>query len=337
MKAKAVALAVAFVAAVSFVLFAQAAPRAPQAPPRDTRAVGAAGSAVIRGRVVAADSNRPVSLATISASAPQLRESRSISTNSEGRYEIRNLPAGRYTLTVSRSGYLTLQYGQRRVLELGTPLDIANGQVIDDIDFILPRMSVITGRLTDEEGEPVAGARVFAAEAVTVQGSIRLSTFDGNAATDDSGAYRITGLSPGRYAVLADTMGASWTSRDGGVTRTQGYAATYFPGVTNPGAARVVAVGLGEEAGNIDFSVAPARLATISGTLVDSSGRPITNAAVAVVRTAGAAIGGFSGARMAGPTREDGAFTLANLPPGEITLVGGSRGVAGPGAPEAAI
>src|SRR5262245_17650925 len=94
----------------------QSVPPAP-APPRDVRPAPQTGTSIIRGRVVAADSGRPISLATITASAPELRESRSISTNSDGRYELRNLPAGRYSLSVSRSGFLTLQYGQRRPLD----------------------------------------------------------------------------------------------------------------------------------------------------------------------------------------------------------------------------
>src|SRR5437764_1490177 len=87
------------------------AAQTPSQPARDTRPA-AAGSAVIRGQVVAGDTGRPLGLATITARAPELPESRSISTNSEGRYELRDLPAGRYTLSVSRTGYLSLAYGQ---------------------------------------------------------------------------------------------------------------------------------------------------------------------------------------------------------------------------------
>src|SRR5437773_926495 len=113
------AVSVALVAASVSLVLAQTA-RPPQGtPPRDVQPVAPTGTSVIRGRVVAAESGRPVSLATISASAQELRESRSISTNSDGRYELRNLPAGRYTLSVSRSGYLTVRYGQRRPLEQG--------------------------------------------------------------------------------------------------------------------------------------------------------------------------------------------------------------------------
>jgi hypothetical protein len=88
-------------------------------PTRDARPA-ATGTAVIRGRIFAADTNKPLRRARITVQAPELGgEPRSTSTNADGRYEIKELPAGRYTITVARSGYLQLRYGQRRPFELG--------------------------------------------------------------------------------------------------------------------------------------------------------------------------------------------------------------------------
>ena len=72
----------------------------------------------IKGRVVAGDSGRPLRRAVITVTSPALgTENRTASTGLDGRYEIKDLPAGRYTIRVQRSGYLGLQYGQRRPLE----------------------------------------------------------------------------------------------------------------------------------------------------------------------------------------------------------------------------
>ena len=54
--------------------------------------------------------------------------------------------AARYRVQVTRSGYLPLDYGQRRPGELGRPVELADGQVHRAVDFALPRMSVITGQ-----------------------------------------------------------------------------------------------------------------------------------------------------------------------------------------------
>ena len=66
----------------------------PPVPPRDSRP-DKKGTAIIRGRVTSADSGRPLRRVQIRVSAAELTESRTVSTNSQGRYELRDLPAGR--------------------------------------------------------------------------------------------------------------------------------------------------------------------------------------------------------------------------------------------------
>ena len=142
----------AILAACTIVAAASAAgqntnSQTPQTPPRDARPPAATGTAVIKGRVFAADTGRPLRRARISVSAPELgSQPRQTSTNADGRYEIKELPAGRYTLTVNRAGYLQLRYGQRRPLEQGKPLQVLDRQTVDNVDFTLPKMSVITVR-----------------------------------------------------------------------------------------------------------------------------------------------------------------------------------------------
>ena len=58
----------------------------------------------------------------------------------------------------SKAGFVTLQYGQRRPYESGTPVTVTDGQSLDKIDFALPQGSVIVTRVTDEFGEPLADA-----------------------------------------------------------------------------------------------------------------------------------------------------------------------------------
>ena len=122
----------------------------------------AAGTARIRGRVVAADTGAPLRRAQVRLSAAELRVNRSATTDADGRYEFPDLPAGRYNLSVARSGFVSLSFGQQRPFEQGRPLDLASAQQADKIDFALPRGGVIAGRVTDELGEPLAGVRVQA-------------------------------------------------------------------------------------------------------------------------------------------------------------------------------
>jgi hypothetical protein len=144
-------------------------------PPRDPRAPVVTGTAAIRGRIFASDTGRPLRRARIQVTAPELAgDERMTSTNAEGRYEIKDLPAGRYTVTVTRSGYLRLSCGQRRPYEQGKPLQVANGQVVESVDFTLPHMSLVTGRVLDEANEPISGVRVMAMRSAFFEGQRKL-------------------------------------------------------------------------------------------------------------------------------------------------------------------
>src|SRR3954466_5744356 len=96
----------------------QAAPRpgqsAGQQPARDTPAQGKDGppppAGRITGRVLAADNGRPVKRARVFVSAVELPGGRGMLTDDGGVFDLTELPAGRYTLTVSKSGFVSLSY-----------------------------------------------------------------------------------------------------------------------------------------------------------------------------------------------------------------------------------
>src|SRR5436309_3177019 len=102
------------------------------------------GTALVRGRITAAGTGKPLRRARISFAAPQLGgPPRTVNTNADGRYEIKDLPAGQYVVSAQRSGYLALRYGQRRAFEVTRPLDIRDGQTIERVDFALPKAGPI--------------------------------------------------------------------------------------------------------------------------------------------------------------------------------------------------
>jgi len=93
---------------------------------------------------------------------------------------------------------------------------------IEHADFALQRMAVISGTITDERGEPVAGVLVFVMRPVYLDGRRQLAPQPSSAGfdvrTDDTGHYRVSALVPGSYVVMA-TSRDTWTVHKGGGER----------------------------------------------------------------------------------------------------------------------
>jgi hypothetical protein len=292
----------------------------PQRPaqPRDAATVAPPkGTAILKGRVVTADGQEPLRRATIRVVGGSLIDPLVTSTNSEGRYALRDVPDGRYTVTAQRSGYLPLQNGQRYPDEAGMPVEVREGAEIE-VDFALPRVSVISGRLTDETGDVVPGATVWAMQPRWFQSERRLVPVR-SARTDDMGHYRITGLSPGEYVVMT-LVNESWTVTRDGEKQTFGYVATYHPSTASQADAQRVQVGIGQEAGAIDMSLVPGRAVSVSGTAVNATGEPVTGATVTLsqmVEGPGSSTSWSIGSTKVAP---DGSWTIHGVPPGEYAL-----------------
>jgi protocatechuate 3,4-dioxygenase beta subunit len=278
----------------------------------------AKGTAVIRGRVTAADTGKPLRRVQISLVGTPPSQRLSTSTNSRGEYEVRDIPAGRYTLTVNRGGYLRMSYGERRPGDGGKPLEVADGQQLDRVDLVLHRAGSIGGRLVDETGEPIANVPVYAMRQAYYQGRRRLVPLGPGMRTDDGGNYRMFGLEPGDYYVMAVPR-ETWTVK-GPPPQTFGYSITYFPGAANPSSAQRVQVASGQEATNIDFGLVASRTATLSGVALRGDGSPAAGANVSLGQSIMGPMGGTSSFIGNARTGADGSWTIEKIAPGEYEL-----------------
>lgn len=303
----------------SIVLSAQPATPLPQPPARDGAATK--GTASVKGRVTAADSGRPMRRVQIRLSSPELTEAKSMSTTAEGIFEFKDLPAGRYTISAERPGFLRLQYGQRRPGEPGRPLQLAEGERITNADIALPRTSTISGRVTDELGEPLPEVSIFPAQWKFFRGRRQLVRVSGGVTfnqTDETGQFRITGLEPGDYFVVGHTR-STWTV-DGKPNERIGFLPTYAPGTANAADALRVKVGIGQDMNIGDFPLVPGRVASISGTAVRANGQPLAGESVErsqIFEGPGTMMSfGVSG----GKVNPDGTFLIKDVAPGEYRL-----------------
>ena len=173
-----------------------------QQPARDAQVQPATGTGVIAGTVLTEGSGTAVRRARVTLTGAELRGSRSATTSDQGAFSFTALPAGRYTLSASKPGYVNIAYGARRAGRPGTPIQLVDGQKMEKAVISLPKGAVVTGVVIDEHGEPSPGTQVRVMRAVMRTGE---KTYEqaGQDQTDDRGIYRIFGLQPGDYIVNA--------------------------------------------------------------------------------------------------------------------------------------
>jgi hypothetical protein len=281
------------------------------------------GSAAIRGQVRAAGTGAPIRRAQVRAFSMDGSGGGGVTnTDNEGNYEIRDLPAGRYSLGASKGGFVQGQYGQRRAGEPGTPIELGEGQIAEKVNFTLPRGGVISGKIVDDGGEPVAGTVVQALQYRYMNGARRLMPSGGegsNDRTDDQGSFRLYGLAPGDYYVSASNRGGMMVVANVRNTEADSYAPTYYPGTPSVAEAARITVKASQEMSGANFALIVARLARIRGRALNSSGQPVTTGMLMLMPAEPGMMMMTMGPNnaMVGP---DGAFQFSNVAPGRYNL-----------------
>ena len=315
-------------------------------PARDTSAPDpTTGSTALSGRVLASDTGGVVKRATVRLAGQDTPDRQTVQTDDNGRYLFTDLRTGRYTVTVSKAGFITLAYGQQHPRQPPLPIRIDAGRELRDVDIALPRGSVITGYVVDEDGEPMARAVVQVLRFGYRQGRRQLEPAGADQA-DDRGQYRVFDLEPGEYYVgvtpprrrgnggrgrpagprgLAGPGGRGRLS--GGLFGTPdaagdpdptGFAPTYYPGVTMLRSATPLTLGLSQELSGINFAARLVPMARVSGLIFGPDGAPARG--TQVLLTSAEVMGQTPGPQLAGRGDSDGYFAVNNVPPGRYVL-----------------
>jgi hypothetical protein len=342
------------------------APAAPVQQPRDLRRpADPTGTASIRGRVVTSDTGTPVRHATLSlslipspvttqangtqraASSPPaftqtmtvngatvqanqgqgFARPHSATTDAQGMFEFKDLPAGAYRLSASpgqySAQYLGISYGAKRPNapgsnDPGQPIQLSDGQAFT-ASMALPRGSVIIGHVADENGDPLARVPVYTM--FFPVGSLRGLRSGPTVQTDDLGSFRLYGLAPGDYLVVAEARPNTFAPPNAPPETEDervGWLTTYYPNNADEASAQRVRTRSGIETPGIEIRMVTGRMLHISGMVVDSQGKTDSRFnGQLVVR---APSGNFTNT-LGMQTDPTGHFQMRNIPPGDYKLV----------------
>ena len=358
--------AIVLAAACGWFLTGTAATQTRDTPAR--LAPPAQGTGTISGTLLSDETTpRPIRRATLRLTGSNTRGSRIAVTDDSGRFAFTRLPAGSFSLSATKVGYVTVYYGGKRPGRgPGVAIALTEGQQLP-LAIRMPRGAVITGTIVDTYGLPAPRIQVQVVSYQTRNGELvpARDMASGPVMTDDRGTYRIFGLPPGTYSVSASpslSMSGgelrpvtaeelqwalqqlpSATSRSS-ITPGQsapmppagkpiGYAPVYFPGTTDAAGATKITVGAGEERAGVNFGLQFVPTAKIEGILVDITGQPVPTATLSFVPKSVANnpdMGELGLMVMARPSVANGKFTVSGVAPGAYTLLARSGSASGP-------
>jgi hypothetical protein len=233
--------------------------------------------ASIAGRVT--DGDRGVSgvVVTLMSGDPsqRLKTVARAKTDAEGRFRLENVAPGRYQIMPFAPVYIVQGMSD---WPPGRLLTLLSGETVADVDFRVERGGVITGRITDGDGNPVIAEHVDVTPADNRNNPPRRGgPFDQrDQMTDDRGIYRIYGLPAGSYRV---SVGQSDESGAVNFSRRKLYRRTFYPDASEEAQARLVEVKAGGEATDIDITLGKAvKTYRASGRFLNGeTGQPAAN------------------------------------------------------------
>ena len=280
----------------------------------------------IQGQVLNAVTGEPLKKANLNLQRTDmtpdvisLPTSYSTSSDASGKFAMKDIEPGKYRLGVTRNGFVATSYGARGPNRPGTTLSLSRGQNMKDVIFRLTPHGVVTGRVVDEDGEPVAYVRVNLMAYRYQQGRKQLS-FAGGGSTDDLGEYRIFGVAPGKYFLSATASNQTMAfaqDRSAAPPPEEDYVPTYYPGTTEVTTATQLEVTAGGQLRDIALRLSKAHTVHVKGHV--SYSLPGRQRVMVYLLPRNSGMGGFPGFR---PSQIDakGEFDIRGVAPGPYYL-----------------
>ena len=198
-------------------------------------------------------------------------------SDDNGRFTFRNVDPGAYQLSGERPGFSKQHHGARLNPNSGSVLALAAGQAMTGLVFKLAPDAIVSGSVLDQEGEPMPTLIVSALKYGYTAGK-RQWTPVGAAQTNDRGEFRVAGLRPGRYAVIATDMnigiGIAGVSKDTPSDKPEtAYASTYYGNTVELSRAAPIDLRAGDDRRGTNIQMVKVATVRLSGKVVDSQAK----------------------------------------------------------------
>jgi 5-hydroxyisourate hydrolase-like protein (transthyretin family) len=156
----------------------------------------------IAGTVTNSATGEPLAGTTLLLASAATRHSlQTTVTDSQGHFDLEPVPAGKYTLTGSRRGFRTANFDEHETYS--SAIVTGEGQDTGHIPFKLDANAIVRGFVTDDLGEPIAGAKVTLARQSKDDGLGDRLVEEISGMTDDEGLFEYWGMEPGTYFLAA--------------------------------------------------------------------------------------------------------------------------------------
>jgi hypothetical protein len=188
----------------------------------------------VQGQIIQQPGGQPIRKANVRLSGVAEEQGDSADlvavTDANGHFMIEGVKPGTYRVAYDRSGFVDAEkrhHGNRMLLLLEA------GQEIKDLVFRMQPAAVITGKVTDIDGDPAPGVSVAALPPHFWLDRDRMAS--GWGVTNDLGEYRISDLAPNRYTIVAEPASSlARPAQPAKAAQKKGlvYVATYYPGTS---------------------------------------------------------------------------------------------------------
>jgi len=310
-------------------------------------------SGSITGTVLCSDTHRPARGATIIVSPlpsedgkqqPSEGTSGTSRVNMDGTYTAQHLRSGEYFVIAILPGYLSPvddfsaadmdDHSPAKMRALMAPYGsaIVHAGSPTTFDITLERGAAISGQVSYADGAPATQVSIdfedvnakpstgkSAHDNVNVGAYVRQIFTHQSQSTDDQGHYRIAGIKPGSYRVVAVQASPSSSMQEGfegvmGLTPDTKALRFYSGNTIHKKSAKVYDLRAGDEVTGIDIVIPPSIFHRVHGTLTVKDGRTINTASLVLTDSSD------DSTKFTASVSEDGTFDFATVPSGTYKL-----------------